>query len=118
MHRTAGFNKVSYTAFLPGKQERVAWMHCMAPAHGRVQVSNANVYEVDGMDYRRQGIGTAIYDLIERDVRAAGGSGLERHWGSMSDEAIAFWKKRRPDEATDIERLNRLGPGLATGLFD
>jgi hypothetical protein len=127
VHRTPGFNKVSYTAFpsrtgLPGllarKQERVAWMHCMAPLYGRVQVTNANVYELAGTDYRRQGIGTAIYDLIERDVRAAGGSGLEPHWGSMSDEAIAFWKKRRPDEAHAIEQLNRLGPGLASGLFD
>jgi hypothetical protein len=127
VHRTPGFNKVSYTAFpprtgllglLPRKPERVAWMHCMAPLYGRVEVTNANVYEVDGMDYRRQGIGTAIYDLIERDVRAAGGSGLEPHWGSMSDEAIAFWTKRRPDEAAAIEKLNRLPPPLATGLFD
>jgi hypothetical protein len=124
VHRTPGFNKVSYTAFLPRtgllprKPERVAWMHCMAPLYGRVQVTNANVYERDGTDYRRQGIGTALYDLIERDVRAAGGSGVEPHWGSMSDDAIAFWKKRRPDEAHAIEKLNRLPPPLATGLFD
>ena len=114
----AGFNKVSYTAFLLDKKERVAWMHCMAPMYGRVQVTNANVYQIDGTDYRRQGIGTAIYNLIEADVRAAGGSGVEPHWGSMNDDAIAFWKKRRPDQAEHIERLNRLGPGLATGLFD
>jgi hypothetical protein len=117
--RPAGFNKVGYTAFVAGQKERVAWMHCMAPMYGRVQVTNANVYEVDGTDYRRRGIGTAIYDAIEADVRAAGGSGLEPHWGSLySKEAIAFWKKRRPDRADQIETLNRLGPGLATGLFD
>jgi hypothetical protein len=116
--RPAGFNKVGYTAFVAGQQERVAWMPCMAPIYGRVQVTNANVYQIDGTDYRRQGIGTAIYDVIEADVRAAGGSGLEPHWGSMSDEALAFWKQRRPDEAEAIEKLNRLPPPLATGLFD
>ena len=92
-------------------------MHCQAPIHGRVQVANANVYEIDGKDYRRHGIGTAIYNLIERDVRAAGGEGVEPHWGSMSDEAIEFWKKRRPDYAEHIARLNRLGV-LSSGLFD
>jgi len=116
--KEVGFNKVDYSAFLAGQKERVAWMYGQAPVYGRVQVTNANVYEVDGKDYRRQGIGGAIYDLIERDVRACGGDGVEPHWGSMSDEAIAFWKKRRPDQARAIESLNRLGPGLATGLFD
>ena len=38
----------------------------MSPIAGRVQVSNANVYDIDGIDYRRQGTGTAIYDVIER----------------------------------------------------
>jgi len=116
--QVAGFNKVGYTAHLEKKKGRVAWVHCMAPAYGRVQISNANVYEVRGTDYRRRGIGSAIYDLIERDVRAAGGHGVEPHWGSMSKEAIAFWQKRRPDQAHAIEKLDRLGPGLATGLFD
>ena len=117
--RPAGFNKVGYTAFVAGRKERVAWVHCAAPMYGRVQVTSANVYQIDGIDYRRQGIGTAIYDLIERDVRAAGGSGLEPHWGSMNEEAIAFWKKRRPDQAQHIEQLNRIRPaGLATALFD
>ena len=51
-------------------------------------------------------------------MRTAGGWGVEPHWGSMSEEAIAFWKKRRPDQAEHIEMLNRVGPGLATGLFD
>jgi hypothetical protein len=116
--QAAGHNKVAYTAFLKMQKGRVAWMHCMAPEYGRVQITNANVYEIDGQDYRRQGIGMAIYDLIEGDVRACGGSGIEPHWGSMSEEAIAFWKKRRPDQAHAIADLNRLGPGLATGLFD
>jgi len=116
--QVTGVNKVAYTGHLEKQKGRVAWMHCMAPAYGRVQVTNANVYEVRGKDYRRHGIGTAIYDLIEADVRAAGGSGIEPHWGSMNEEAIAFWKKRRPEEAEHIAKLNRLGPGLATGLFD
>lgn len=93
-------------------------MYCQAPVYGRVQVTNANVYDIGGVDYRRRGIGTAIYDLIERDARVAGGWGVEPHWGSISEEAIAFWKKRRPDQAEHIDKLNRLGPGLATGLFD
>ena len=116
--KPAGLNKVGYTAFVSDMKERVAWMHCMAPMYGRVQVTNANVYEVGGKDYRRHGVGTAVYDMIERDVRAAGGAGIEPHWGSMNEEAIAFWKKRRPDQAEAIAKLNRLGPGLATGLFD
>lgn len=116
--KVVGFNKVEYRAFLGSKAEPVAWMYCQALVYGRVQVTNANVYEVDGIDYRRHGIGTAIYDLIERDVRQSGGWGVEPHWGSMSAEAIAFWKKRRPDQADKIETLNRFGPGLATGLFD
>jgi hypothetical protein len=36
----------------------------------------------------------------------------------MSEEAVAFWKKRRPDQAHAIDSLNRLGSGFATGLFD
>ena len=77
----AGFNKVTYRAALEKEKGTLAWMHCMAPMYGRVQVTNANVYAIRGMDYRRQGIGTAIYGLIERDVRAAGGEGLEPHLG-------------------------------------
>jgi hypothetical protein len=88
--QVTGANKVAYTAYLNKGGDRVAWMHCMAPMYGRVQVTNANVYELDGTDYRRHGIGTAIYDVIEADVRTAGGSGLEPHWGSMNEEAIAF----------------------------
>lgn len=93
-----GVYKVSYEGYLDKHERtRVAWMHCMMPIAGRVQVSNANVYDIDGVDCRRRGIGTAIYDVIDRDVREAGGEGLEPHWGSMSDDAVAFWKKRRPD---------------------
>lgn len=116
---STGVNKVAYTAFLEEHpDERVAWMHCMSPIAGRVQVSNANVYDIDGIDYRRQGIGTAIYDLIEHDVRAAGADGLEPHWGSMSEEAIEFWKQRRPDRGGDIADLNRLGAQVGSWLFD
>ena len=110
-------NKVSYEAFVAGVSERVAWMYPMASAAGRVQISNANVYEVDGIDYRRKGIGTALYDLIERDVQEAGGDKIEPHFGSMSDEAIAFWSKRRPEYADELEMMNELG-SPANGLFD
>ena len=114
-----GVGKVSYTAFLDGHpKERVAWMHCMTPIAGRMQVSNANVYEIGGIDYRRNGIATAIYDLIERDVRAAGAEGIEPHFGSMSDDAIEFWKKRRPDYAHKIAELNKLGAQVGCWLFD
>ena len=114
-----GVSKVSYEAFLDKwRGGRVAWMHTMTPIAGRVQVTNARVYEVRGKDYRRQSIGTAMYDLIERDVRAAGGEGMEPHFGSMSDDAIEFWKKRRPDLASEIEKLNRLGAHAGSWLFD
>ena len=111
-------NRVQYEAFINGRKPRVAWMYCQAPMAGRVQVTNANVYEIRGTDYRRRGIGTALYDLIERDVQAAGGECLEPHWGSLSDEAIAFWKQRRPDHAANIDELNGLYPSTASGLFD
>ena len=58
--QVTGINKVSYTAYLVKQKGHVAWMHCMAPAYGRVQVTNANVYEVGGTDYRRHRIGTAV----------------------------------------------------------
>jgi hypothetical protein len=45
-------------------------MYCQAPLYGRVQVTNANVYDIGGKNYRRHGIGMAIRDLVERDVRA------------------------------------------------
>jgi hypothetical protein len=116
--REPDHNRVAYRAYLVGRRgNSIAWMHCMAPMAGRVQVTNANVYEMCGNDYRRKGIATAIYDLIERDVRAAGGEGLEPHWGSMSGEAIAFWEKRRPEYAGKLAELNRVGVA-ATGLSD
>ncbi len=114
-----GVGKVAYEAYLDKwRGGRVAWMHCMAPIAGRVQVTNAAVYEVRGVDHRRKGIGTAVYDLIERDVREAGGEGMEPHFGSMSDEAIEFWKKRRPEYGDKIADLNRLGAGVGSWLFD
>ena len=116
--RPIGANKVEYEAYLDGRKPRVAWMYTMAPMLGRVQVTNANVYEVDGRDWRRHGIGTAIYDIIERDVLAAGGQGVEPHWGSMSDEAIEFWKQRRPEHADKIELLEKRMGVMASGLFD
>ncbi len=116
--KTSGHNKVQYEAFVDGRKPRVAWMHCMAPMAGRVQVTNANVYEINGKDWRRQGIGTAVYDVIERDVLAAGGQGVEPHWGSMSEAAIAFLKQRRPEHADKVAMLNdRLGI-YASGLSD
>jgi hypothetical protein len=36
----------------------------------------------------------------------------------MRDEAIAFWKKRRPDHAPMMEHLNKLGPHGGSWLFD
>ena len=115
-----GILKVSYEAFLEMKthSERVGWFHCMSPIAGRVQVTNANVYEVGGVDYRRHGVGTAIYNLIEWDVQAAGGEGLEPHFGSMNEEAIAFWKTRRPEHADKIAGLNKAGPQIGSWFFD
>ncbi len=105
-------------AFLMRKKPRVAWMYCQAPMAGRVQVTNANVYTIRGKNYQQQGIGTAMYDLIERDVRAAGAEGVEPDWGSMSEEAKAFWKKRRPEQAEKIEELSAMYPHTASGLWD
>ncbi len=119
-------NRVQYEAYivqgllrlLLRKPPRVAWMYCQAPMAGRVQVTNANVYDIRGKDFRLQGIGTAMYDLIEKDVKAAGAEGIEPHWGSLSEDAIEFWKKRRPDHADKIVELNGMYPPTASGLFD
>jgi hypothetical protein len=79
--RTESLQRVSYTAMLKQQKGMVAWFRCNAPMYGRVQVKNAQVHEVRGKDYRRQGIGTAVYDLIERDVRAAGAGGASNRTG-------------------------------------
>jgi len=55
---------------------------------------------------------------MQRDVRAAGGQQIEPHFGSMSEEAIEFWKKRRPEYAAKIADLNKLGPHVGAWLFD
>jgi hypothetical protein len=117
VRRKAERNKVTYEGFVANVRERVAWMHTMAPSGGRVQITNANVYAVDDVDYRRHGIGTAIYDLIEEDVQNAGGERLEPHWGSMNEEAISFWENRQPAYAGKLEQMNLLGPP-ASGLFE
>ena len=115
--RPTGPMKLEYTVAVAGVEERVGRFYCQTPMAGRVQVTNANVYEIDGVDYRRQGIGLAVYDLIARDVSAAGGQGVEPHWGSMSDAAIAFWEGRRPEWKGKLKALNRLGV-MASGLFE
>ena len=115
--RPTGPMKLEYDVHIAGIEERVGWFYCQAVMGGRVQVTNANVYEIDDIDYRRQGIGLAVYDLIERDVLAAGGQGVEPHWGSMSDEAIAFWEARRPEWKGKLDGLNRFGV-MASGLFE
>jgi hypothetical protein len=112
-----GLGKVEYRAFLPESQAQVAWMQCRGPLDGRVLVANANVYEVGGKDHRRQGIATAIYELIESDVRTAGGEGVEPHWGSMNGEAMEFWRKRGPEHAEETPNLNELCVPLS-GRFD
>ena len=117
----ASSTKVQYYVYLPSNlDEPIAHMWCNMPMGGRVQVTGANVRDdFDGEDYRQKGIGTAVYDVIEQDVRAAGGEGVEPHWGSMSEEAIAFWEKRRPEYAGKIALLNSRDMSIAaSGLFD
>ena len=51
IRNVVGVGKVSYEAFLDKwRGGRVAWMHTMVPHAGRVQVTNAQVYEVRGKD--------------------------------------------------------------------
>jgi hypothetical protein len=69
--------RVECRGFLDKHPEPLAWMECMMLAGGRVQVMDAKVYDIGGVDYRPHGIATAIYDLIERDACAAGGKGIE-----------------------------------------
>ncbi|MGI9294368.1 MAG: hypothetical protein ACR2PS_10335 [Pseudomonadales bacterium] len=97
IHRSATRNKVNYSCYVIGHGPPVASMACCAPRAGRVQLSKAQVHTVGGVDFRRNGIGSAIYDLIERDVVAAGAQGIEPHWSTMTEDAIAFWAARRPE---------------------
>ena len=55
--------------------------------------------------------------MIDDDVRRAGGDGVEPHFGSMSEEAIAFWETRRPDLKGKLDALNKLGV-VSSGSFD
>ena len=120
IERVAQGNRVEYLVKTAGKRARqIGRFWCQAPMGGRVQVTNAKVDdgEAGGKDWRRQGIGSTVYALIEADVRGAGGDGIEPHWGSMSEDAIGFWEARRPDMKGRIRTFNGLGV-LASGLFD
>lgn len=116
--RKPEMRRVFYEAYIKGKEQMIGRFPTMMPLNGRVQVTNAAVYDLDGVDYRQKGIGTAVYDLIETDLQAAGGEMVEPHWSSMSDEALEFWKKRRPDYADRIEELERNLGTMASGLFN
>jgi hypothetical protein len=109
--------KVEYTAFVDGVEDRVAWVYPGGVTGGRIQVTNANVYIINGVNYRRLGIASTIYNLIETDLKEAGGDKVEPQFGSMSEDAKAFWKKRRPEYAKEIDRWNEIGYS-ASGLFD
>ena len=101
--------RVEYRAYLKDHTE-IAWMYTGVVTRGRVMVTNAGVdrdASKGKSEYRRKGIGTAVYNLIESDIRAAGGKGLEPNWAGMSDDAMDFWKDRRPDLA---EKIAKYGP--------
>lgn len=98
---------VEYVA-LTREGEPIARMFCERPHHGVAQVIDAQVYDTKGEDNRRKGIGTVMYDLIEQDLKAAGGRGLEPSWEHMIDDAIGFWKARRPDLAEELEERGRV----------
>jgi|SRR3989344_5130372 len=110
--------RVEYRAFLPdvlenGKPKEIAWMYTGVVNAGRVKVTNGGVDrdlpESDESQYRRRGIARAVYDLIESDIKSAGGRGIEPDWGNMSNDAVDFWKDRRPDLAEKLEQHGRLG---------
>ena len=61
--------------------------------------------------------GAAAAKLLCERIRAQHMSDLVLV-ASMSDEAIEFWKKRRPDQADRIGHLNRLGTQVGSWLFD
>lgn len=93
-----GTRKVKYFVFVG--DEHIGEMYTGGIIRGWGQVTGAEVSE----KYARQGVATTVYDIIEKDIRDSGGKGVEPHWGSMSEDAIAFWKARRPD--VDIDSLN------------
>ena len=89
------------------EKDQIAWFYpSEIDATGKVQITNARIFSKHD---RREGIGTAVYDLIEQDVRAAGGTGLEPMLGVMSDDAVEFWKERRTADAELIEAKGRQG---------
>ncbi|MBI5457826.1 hypothetical protein HY971_03845 [Candidatus Kaiserbacteria bacterium] len=101
--------RAEYNAYLPDGRH-IVWMYTGAIRKGYSRVTNANVdphtlKEIS--EFRQIGIGTALYDLIESDIKAAGGRGLEPDWGAMNEDAIEFWKKRRPELS---DKLTAYGP--------
>lgn len=56
----------------------------------------------DGENYRRKGIGTALHNLIERDIRKAGGRGLRPDWASLQMHGFPFWANRLKVSEDDI----------------
>jgi len=97
---------------LAHKSGRVAWLFPGPLFEGTTLVTNARVYdkETNGESQRKQGIGTVMYDLLEKDVQASGGKGIEPQWGQMSNEAIAFWRKRiGKKNPTLVEHIEKFG---------
>lgn len=103
-----GAKKVEYLVYAEN-DKKIAWMYTGPIVKGWGRVTNATFYtfrdeEDKEYDYERRGVGTAVYNLIEEDIKKAGGRGLEPDWGSMSNKAKGFWQGRHPE--ANIEELN------------
>lgn len=92
---------VSYHVYIKGVEnieDRVGTFSCSAiSGQGDVKMANSTIHEDK---FRRRGIASAVYDLIDRDIRAIGGAGIAPHIGAQSPGAIGLWEKRRSGSDT------------------
>ena len=110
VHPTA--RKVEYNAYLPDGR-KVAWVYPSIIRNGCAEITNVRVF---GRSYERKGIATAMYDLVENDIKQSGGKGLRPDVENMSPDALRLWAHRRPEDVVlqekiqaELERLKETG---------
>lgn len=60
--------------------------------NGGIEITNASLAD----DIQRRGIGSAVYDLVERDF--PGFTLMPSPWNQLSEAAVQFWAKRAPQK--------------------
>ena len=80
----------------------IAKMYLNPPIGGISKVTNSQV----ALEYQRSGVATMLYNEIEMDLKLFS-SRLIPQWGSMSVDALRFWRRRRPQDLKLQILINR-----------